>query len=1039
MSASEPRDWTLARRKAAGLQWRVLDGTDAGTALQVDNFASSRGQRPSDFGQTTMALAAFGGEQDPNPLNLPGDSPELGGGAYPDLTGVSDDPSLRPADVYTGGTPAVGVARARPSAAPTPTAGARTVGEKLASGELTHIPDSGFEGYGDLARKLTSGNAFLGEVGIDTSGLPAPARFVTDVVASPVNIIAAPFGGAGILGNVARNTFSGLVGAAASEGVNKALPEDTNPLLRTALTLGAGLGAGAGAYAGAPRTWKAAAEAASRVNAIADESAIRAAVPELTQVGRVAGSDLINPEYARGGKAFPIPRWEDELSIQNNTDLLRRAGYSDDVLEGMLAKQKQQAAGDLIRSRRETAVAAGADVPAANLYAFNPQLGDDVPTVLRQIYGDLDTAASPAVAGTGGGATGEGLSARENYLVNKGKLTPEENLELQQLFAERMQAHADTNNARNAINARRQAAQMGEAPAPTGQQGRMEAFKQDQNPTLAEIQGDARLLREEQRAMEQASQVGAHVEGLHPIGDQDVSFTGTIEEATWRAAPDAPNQQTYQVLVRTDDGKRFWTDYHRVHPVQEAIAPTGFRPAGENDIEWMRSFIKKSPDEPLVPPAGGGAPQEPAPFVRSSVSPEQAFRGIEERLTDARKAPAEQARWRQALRTVADIGNVPRSMMSSIDLSGSLRQGGFLAPRHRTQWKTAMGAQLRSLRSEDAARAIQQEIDSAPMAVYRKGTSLYQTDWSGSDLSRREEQFMSALAGKLPGVKQTGRAYAVMLNKLRADVYDQFVAGLNEAERTPKRLEEYARYVNAATGRGNLPKFLDDSAPIMNAAFFSPRFLASIPQRHLAAFTRDPIIRKEVIKDLGSFYGTGMTMLGALVAAKEAGLLPEDTTIETTNYNSPDWGKVKVGPTRIDIWGGHQQFARLVARSLDWSADKARGRETDTNLLDLAYKYLRYKASPAVNIEEELRTGKDVVGQPAPAVPEQALRAIAPLFVQELIDAYSIGGPESAALSAPGFLGIGTQTYEDTGQSSGAPRRPVRPSRPAPPRPTRPR
>lgn len=396
----------------------------------------------------------------------------------------------------------------------------------------------------------------------------------------------------------------------------------------------------------------------------------------------------------------------------------------------------------------------------------------------------------------------------------------------------------------------------------------------------------------------------------------------------------------------------------------------------------------------------------------------------------------------RALRIVTDLGNLPRTLQSSVDLSGSLRQAGFLGPRHYREWKDAVVEQAKALVSEDSARRVQQEIENAPMAKYRKGTSLYQAAWDGSDLDKREEQFLSSIASNLPGVKQSGRAYATLLNKFRADIFDNVVAKWPEEARTTERLEQYAKYVNAATGRGSLPEALKGLAPAMNALFFSPRFLASIPQRHLAAFTTDPLIRNEVVKDLGAFYGTGLTVLGSLYAAKRAGLLP-DVEINFSNPDDPDWGKVKVGNTRIDIWGGQQQFARMMYRVVTnapaYAKAYATGNASDVksgeNPFNIASQFLRYKFSPIANLEEQLRTGKTAIGEPAPGPAETAIREVTPLFFQDLYDAYGAGGAKAAALTAPAsILGIGAQTYSDTG--GGVTARPVRPSRPK--RPTRP-
>ena len=442
-----------------------------------------------------------------------------------------------------------------------------------------------------------------------------------------------------------------------------------------------------------------------------------------------------------------------------------------------------------------------------------------------------------------------------------------------------------------------------------------------------------------------------------------------------------------------------------------------------------------------MPPSAAKVPGQ-TPAARMA---EQARRGV------PKPPPVEPPKTQmdQLLEVATDLGNVPRTIMSSLDISGSTRQAGFLAPRHRTEWKNAMAVQLKALGSESAALEAEASRMASPMAKYRQG--LYRADWSGTGLGQREEAFLSKTAGNLPGVKQTGRAYSTMLNVYRMDVFDDIAKNIPEDARTPERMEKLARYVEAASGRGSLPKVLEKFGDTFNAAFFSPRFLMSIPQRHLAAFTRDPYIRREVLKDLGAFYGTGSTMLASVYLAQQAGLLGENVSVELSPTSS-DWGKIRVGDHRYDIWGGHQQFARMMYRAslgLPWNLDRqtnttsASGKQSDIPAAKVMTDFLRNKFSPLANMEEQVRTGKVSGGQPAPGIAETAIRLVSPLLLQELYDSYQLGsddgggtgeGLKAAAMTLPTGIGVGVNAFATSGKGSATsrptrPRRPTRPSR----------
>jgi hypothetical protein len=74
------------------------------------------------------------------------------------------------------------------------------------------------------------------------------------------------------------------------------------------------------------------------------------------------------------------------------------------------------------------------------------------------------------------------------------------------------------------------------------------------------------------------------------------------------------------------------------------------------------------------------------------------------------------------------------------------------------------------------------------------------------------------------GVRASGRAYTLFLNKFRKDVYDMLLeqAGHND----PVAGKAIADIINIATGRGRLGHF-EEAIKIANAAFFSPRLIAS--------------------------------------------------------------------------------------------------------------------------------------------------------------------------------------------------------------------
>lgn len=156
------------------------------------------------------------------------------------------------------------------------------------------------------------------------------------------------------------------------------------------------------------------------------------------------------------------------------------------------------------------------------------------------------------------------------------------------------------------------------------------------------------------------------------------------------------------------------------------------------------------------------------------------------------------------------VANLPKSIMATSDLSGPLRQGVFFVGRPK-QWVPAFKNMLKSFASEGAYKQTMDEIASRPSYKLMRDNKLALTDL-GSNLSTREEAFMSDLVEKIPGfglgARASNRAYTSFLNKLRADVFDDMLQkgkDLGIAD-DPKFMKDMVSFVNAATGRGDLPK-----------------------------------------------------------------------------------------------------------------------------------------------------------------------------------------------------------------------------------------
>lgn len=369
---------------------------------------------------------------------------------------------------------------------------------------------------------------------------------------------------------------------------------------------------------------------------------------------------------------------------------------------------------------------------------------------------------------------------------------------------------------------------------------------------------------------------------------------------------------------------------------------------------------------------------------------------------------------------IADVLNIPRSLMSSFDLSAPLRQGLGLIGR-KEYWKN-LPEMFKYFGSEKANKEMIQELrrrKTFPLMI-KSGLSLSDDAVS---LSNREEQFMSRLASNLPGVKHSERAYTGFLTKLRADTFDTLVNNAEKAGidlwKDNKALKDIAEFINTATGRGELPDFMKGAAPVLNGLFFSPRLIASRVQmlNPRYYYKLSPIARREAIKSAVAL-GSIATTVASLASMAGADV--------ETDPRSSDFAKIKVSDkTRYDILGGFGQYLTLGARLATNQKKKLSGTvETlgenpisDTRL-DVLLKFAMNKESPVASFVTDYLRGQDAVGNKFSVTETDPMKnaitkRFIPLFTQ---DAYELVKQEGAAkgvgMALPGLFGVGVQNFE---------------------------
>lgn len=390
----------------------------------------------------------------------------------------------------------------------------------------------------------------------------------------------------------------------------------------------------------------------------------------------------------------------------------------------------------------------------------------------------------------------------------------------------------------------------------------------------------------------------------------------------------------------------------------------------------------------------------------------------------------EQDRWarmsvfQKTKRKIADVYDAARALMTTGEFSFILRQGKLAALSHPLKTAKALPDMFRALlSSEQRAREIDMQTHNDPDADAARAAKLYLVE-EGVSLHKQEEILMGRWVGKIPVVKNFNRAAQVFLNRIRLDMWKAMRKSMSKSGTpTPEEDRQIAMFVNEATGRGGLGK-LEPAAVPLARGMFSPRYYASRLQ--LAAghslwggtMRTRRIIATEYARalvGLGLYY-TAFSMLFSSDDDEEKGKIEVDP-------RSTDFGKVKVGNTRLDPLAGLSQVIVLGSRSatgekktLSGEVQPIRGKEVPyggDKWSDIIARHLRGKLHPVPASIANLFDGTDLGGDEATVV-NQAGNMVAPITYIDIWTALKEQGlDDGAALALLGLLGEGIQTYKE--------------------------
>lgn len=360
-------------------------------------------------------------------------------------------------------------------------------------------------------------------------------------------------------------------------------------------------------------------------------------------------------------------------------------------------------------------------------------------------------------------------------------------------------------------------------------------------------------------------------------------------------------------------------------------------------------------------------------------------------------------------KNLLDLGNLPRAVQTAWDLSAPMRQGLILGTRHPVEWAKAWKPMIKVLRSEKVAMQLDAALYADPDVaewVARWGLRRRPLELTAK-LAQREEAFMSDIARKIPGVRMSERTFVTFLNQLTGGIAKTSAKTMRKMPGMgPNDYKSMAQLINWASGWGPAPG--GNVVPVLNTLLYSTRLQTSRLALPTKLFSSSVAVRKEAASMLATYLGFGTTVVSlAVLGGAKTSLDPRH----------PDYGKIRIGNTAIDVWGGYIQWARLVARVATGQKTTMAGNVRPQAWTDTTLQFLQSKASPLAGLMVDLFKGEtysgDEMSTDPTAIGKQVYSRLTPLAVQDIIDAMVADGVVKGLPAALSVVGVGVVTYND--------------------------
>lgn len=374
------------------------------------------------------------------------------------------------------------------------------------------------------------------------------------------------------------------------------------------------------------------------------------------------------------------------------------------------------------------------------------------------------------------------------------------------------------------------------------------------------------------------------------------------------------------------------------------------------------------------------------------------------------------------LKALKDINDLFKSAESSMDISRLLRQEKFTVGKP-TIWAKGAAMSGRILAMNENEFALWDKSYRTDVVVQEgQKHGLIMQD-AGGGYARGSEFYPSKLLSNVPGMDRTERAFVGGGNAFRGERWRDIYNSV-KGHATDKDLDMLAHIINITSGVGDA-KALGQYAPYLNCAFFSPKTFFGNVQSFTELFHPGKLGRMA-----WQYLAWNWVKFLSINAGVLASLSYVPGVKVERDYRSTDFGKIQIGNTHIDFWGGYLPMARSLMRLWTQERKTAGGEIVEADAKDTITRFLQQKLGPVPSTFLDMWRGETSVGESRDIrnvddMSQEIYTKLTPLFIQDLFSAFRYQGVSTttATVGALSFLGATTSTYPMTKSTEASLRR----------------